>query len=597
MVLTINNIAQFWWQWMGAMFWQVSLLIVLVSLLDLVVRKRVWPQVRYALWMLVVLKLLIPPTWSAPTSPIAKLQPWAKERIEIQWNKQFSAQENTAVKESGEAPTSLAAPFRAQREETGGIIPQVYAFAVWLVGVLLLVFLLFTRISKLRRWHREQEERQTIPEWFHRLMVKTADRLKLERLPAIVFHQEAVTPAVYGVFRPVLLLPARYLENLSREDAEHVLLHELAHLKRGDLLINGLVLLLQIVYWFNPLILYARKQMKHVREMCCDLTIANILREKTMKYRKTLLHTARELLTESLEPGMGLLGVFEEPFRLVARLKWLERKTWQFHKWTAPAVCCVLLVTIPILLPMAGAKVQPEGGELSAAQEEAAGDFYYKEVTHSDNYFLGLRTNSRMEAYLDMWLRNNIAVREAGDKRIIVDLDAQKFYFINHKTESYVEAPLPLDLSKLIDEDSWWRKSRPTFSGRVDKTEGSAKILNKQCDEYLVTFWQIDGDNRINFAEVKVWATTEVDYDLTALYRLLDIFRRLVKRDAAVRAELDEIKGVQMKVEFGVKRTLWSKKMIDEIVELKRTKAPDEVFSVPFGYLKKDKFSPEDLQF
>ena len=66
-------------------------------------------------------------------------------------------------------------------------------------------------------------------------LIDTSERLGLERVPAIVFSDEAVAPAVYGLFRPVLLLPADYTESLSPEEAEHVLLHELAHLKRGDL--------------------------------------------------------------------------------------------------------------------------------------------------------------------------------------------------------------------------------------------------------------------------------------------------------------------------------------------------------------------------
>ena len=74
----------------------------------------------------------------------------------------------------------------------------------------LFLFLLIFKMAKLRRWHLEQEERQTIPPWFHELLVETSGRLNLEQLPAIVFSRDAATPAVYGVFRPVLLLPEHH---------------------------------------------------------------------------------------------------------------------------------------------------------------------------------------------------------------------------------------------------------------------------------------------------------------------------------------------------------------------------------------------------
>ena len=59
--MSVNEIAVQWWQWTGSMLWQVSLLIVLISLIDFVIRRWAWPQVRYGLWLLVLLKLMMPP--------------------------------------------------------------------------------------------------------------------------------------------------------------------------------------------------------------------------------------------------------------------------------------------------------------------------------------------------------------------------------------------------------------------------------------------------------------------------------------------------------------------------------------------------------
>ena len=89
---------------------------------------------------------------------------------------------------------------------------------VWVLGMFVYGAILIAKIGKLRRWHREQLERESIPDWFHDLFVRTARRLGIERLPAIVFSDQTVTPAVYGLFSPVLLLPANYIEDLSEED-------------------------------------------------------------------------------------------------------------------------------------------------------------------------------------------------------------------------------------------------------------------------------------------------------------------------------------------------------------------------------------------
>jgi beta-lactamase regulating signal transducer with metallopeptidase domain/ketosteroid isomerase-like protein/DNA gyrase inhibitor GyrI len=370
MMTLMNEIAHQWWQWMGPMLWQASLLIVVISVLDMLLRKWAWPQVRYALWLLVLIKLVVPPTWSLRTSIVSQVQPGIEQRVRfiaprttlfenkpIDLSAQRKVQETSVSAQSETASQQPTEPVLTQTTATGTIRPswQTIAMAVWLVGIITFFALLLGRMLQLRHWHQLQKKRE-IPQWFHELLVDTAQHLGLQRLPAIVFSNKAVTPAVYGMFRPVMLLPANYFDDLTEEEAAHVLLHELAHLKRGDLWLHGICLLLQIVYWFNPLILWVRRQMKHVREICCDLTVANVLREKTVSYRRTLLNTAKELLTENVEPGLGLLGVFEEPFRLVTRLRWLEKKTWEYRRLMLVTAVTAGLVVTACFLPMAGVR-------------------------------------------------------------------------------------------------------------------------------------------------------------------------------------------------------------------------------------------------
>ena len=152
------------------------------------------------------------------------------------------------------------------------------------------------------------------------------------------------------------------MDKLTKEQAEHVLIHELCHLKRGDLLVYWLCILIQIVYWFNPLLIWTRRQMRHICEICCDLSVANILREKTAAYRDTLLKTARKLFAENMEPSLGFLGIFEEPFRLVPRLKWLEKKSWENRKRRVATTICTSLIMVFCVMPMAGISQTSDNG-------------------------------------------------------------------------------------------------------------------------------------------------------------------------------------------------------------------------------------------
>ena len=364
MIHDLNLLSGVWFDWMFSMFWQVSLLIIIITGIDYLIRNWAYPQVRYALWVLVLLKLLLPPAWTFSGSIIPNI------RNEIESESAPVIETNDTVKENPQTSDQTFPPIlnpteKIQNEET--FQPQAneaitaatdklnwkfYLMGVWVLGIIVFSFILGKRISKIKKWHREQEKRKDIPEWFHEVLVRVGDKLSVNRLPAIVFSNEAFTPAVYGIFRPVLLLPDKYIDELTQEEAEHVLLHELAHVKRGDLIVHGFCLLLQIFYWFNPFLIWARKQMKHVREICCDITIANILREKTQKYKDTLVNTARKLLTESIEPGMGLLGLFEEPYQLIARLKWLNKETWKNRTLANFAAIFVALLFMATVMPM-----------------------------------------------------------------------------------------------------------------------------------------------------------------------------------------------------------------------------------------------------
>ncbi|MCX5644338.1 MAG: hypothetical protein NTZ17_06595 [Phycisphaerae bacterium] len=75
MIELLNHIGRLWWAWTASMFWQVGLLILVIAGIDLLTRKWAWPQLRYALWSLILVKLLLPPSWSLPSSIVPELRP------------------------------------------------------------------------------------------------------------------------------------------------------------------------------------------------------------------------------------------------------------------------------------------------------------------------------------------------------------------------------------------------------------------------------------------------------------------------------------------------------------------------------------------
>ena len=401
MVEQLNTLARLWWDWSAAMFWQVGLLIVLIACLDRLVRRWAWPQLRYALWSLVLIKLLLPPSLSLPSGIVPGLQP--KVAQAVRWmdsEKTVAAQDSAAISDFGlqiaDFNLDVDAPFvtAASRSQAAPNVqpavlvtasphdanpqfaivnPQlrwpVYAMAIWLAGTVILGTWLFIRLHSLAGRHAYTAAVASLPQSFYNQLAGCAKRLKLRHVPRVAVTGRLASPAVFGVFRPVLLMPKGYLSKLSRRDTEHMLLHELAHIRRGDLVMHGLYMLVQIVYWYNPLLWLVRRQLHHLRELSCDATVANLLRERTPAYRQTLLETARRLLAGSVEPGLGLLGLFEDSNRLAVRLNWLTKPTWRYRTMKRITAITVAALMLACVLPMAQAQ-GPASDEVEPVRSE-----------------------------------------------------------------------------------------------------------------------------------------------------------------------------------------------------------------------------------
>ncbi len=599
----LNGVAELWFGWMWPMFWQVNLLIVIVWMADALLRRWAWPQVRYALWLLILLKLALPPGWTLPVSVTEPLVRPVVERFEARADLLPAGDQDLPAAQAqppADAGARVAPGDGAPTREAGAVRPvwQVWPFLTWIAGMAVFGGLLWHRLRGLRRWHDAQQPRQTIPAWYHELLTEISRDWGLSRLPAIVFSDEVVTPAVCGIWRPVLFLPRAYLDTLTREEARHVLLHELAHLKRGDLWLHAATMTLQIVYWFNPLLALARRQIQHVREICCDLTVAGELREETEGYRDTLLGTARELLSQSVAPGLGLLGVFEEPFRLVPRLRWLERPSWRWQRQAFATAAAVAVVSVPLLLPMGsvGAPAGLVGGadlgnesldlriamltdETPAPSHETA--IYQRNILREDRLCLGFRYETRELAESELWIGDDWVVEKAYGRTLAIDFGKRKLTYIDPENGIWTDTPLPLDLDALYEEELREKLRQRRTYGRVAETGRTVEVKDVSCREYRVDSWRLRDGIRHDSSSLRVWASDEPPYYSRVFADFLDVLRRLHDRDAGFRRELAKIRGQQLRLEYREGSVWYRVRLVDNLDELSVVPAPADLFTPP----------------
>ncbi len=121
---------------------------------------------------------------------------------------------------------------------------------------------------------------------FRRLLGRIVDRGDgIKRAESTV-----IGPAVLGLLRPQIVVPADFEQRFDAEQQALILTHERSHLRRGDLFANALATALRTIYWFNPLIHYAAVRMRHDHELASDADVLNQHPHARRRYADTLLN-------------------------------------------------------------------------------------------------------------------------------------------------------------------------------------------------------------------------------------------------------------------------------------------------------------------
>ncbi|ANI87866.1 hypothetical protein A9P82_00135 [Arachidicoccus ginsenosidimutans] len=123
----------------------------------------------------------------------------------------------------------------------------------------------------------------------------------------------ADAPVMLGALKPMILLPVAFLNNLSVEETEAILLHELAHIRRNDYLLNLLQSVIETILFFNPFVWLISKIIREEREKCCDEIVIEFAEPRT--YAQALLSL------EQAEKPVLTLAAGDKQYQLLNRIK------------------------------------------------------------------------------------------------------------------------------------------------------------------------------------------------------------------------------------------------------------------------------------
>jgi bla regulator protein BlaR1 len=225
--------------------WQSTLCFAAVYLLTRFLRRN-RAAVRYALWLAASLKFLFP--FSLLVGMGSRFA-WIESSV-VQ-STTMPPQWSYVVENIGQ-PFAFSAPTTHSVTAISAVtLPQIL-FAIWIAGFLVSFALCF-------RWWRQMHASR-----------KLATPLPLDFPIPVLSSPTLLEPGVFGIRRPVLLLPEGITSRLTPAQLQAILAHEICHVRRRDNLTAALHMLVEAIFWFYPPVWWIRARLLEERERACD---------------------------------------------------------------------------------------------------------------------------------------------------------------------------------------------------------------------------------------------------------------------------------------------------------------------------------------
>lgn len=375
---------------------------------------RVRPSLAHLLWLMVLVRLVVPPVvawpWHTPDIGMALSVPAESSATPLHAPSYGDSWEGIEVtpavpleREGGAASALVSANLWAAA--------GIWALATWITGG---VFLAVMQMLRLRRFSRVFRTQQDPPEWLVTDAGALAERFSLPT-PRLCVVDGIDSPLFYGWRRPAVLIPKNLIGAIPREQWNGVLAHELAHWKRRDHWVGGLELIAGCLWWWNPVFWMARHHLRQTAELACDAWVIWALPDARKTYAKTLVDIS-EIVSLGDRPvtalgiGQGSRRSFER------RLSMVMRSTGRTRISSLGVAFGLLLLALSVPV-FAGADTEPA----TSASPTAAADGAEPASAMSDEIQKALDTEIAIEFEDEHVTRALGFIAEYVDTNFVVD--------------------------------------------------------------------------------------------------------------------------------------------------------------------------------
>jgi beta-lactamase regulating signal transducer with metallopeptidase domain len=295
-------------------------LIALILLIQFLLKRYLTAAARFGLWASLLIGLSIPFGWSFYYQSENHLSEHNIAKTQLV----FDQAENNSTTIIGETQNNSTS------NSTHPISPtsiHTMLSLVWLVVFLSMLAVTTIKIRQLLNITR---------------LAKPANKIQLEQLQNakqimgyrnsidLFYSNQIESPFTFGFLTPRILFPEDISSKLSSGQINHVMLHEVAHIKRLDILWNWISYFLCSVYWFNPAIWWAMGRVKNDMEMACDATVLKQLQPVNHSQYGLTLIEASQFFLKTPKMSLGVLDNYRDLKNRISMIK--EFSVMNFRK-------------------------------------------------------------------------------------------------------------------------------------------------------------------------------------------------------------------------------------------------------------------------
>ncbi|MFL0245691.1 M56 family metallopeptidase [Candidatus Clostridium stratigraminis] len=347
-----------------------SVLILIILLIKKIFNKALSPKWHYYIWVLLLIRLLIP-FYPESSVSIYNLFNAAGEKVNLPISQisipfQESSLNGSSINTPKTADASVnknnitnsdaSSPITNTTLKANDILKFNSAITlmtlVCAIGVLLFsLYTLYINIAFAVNVHKKYTPLKD--ERINGILDCCKDIMKIKHTIPLLSSKKVRTPSLYGFFNTKILVSKPYLDQLSDAEIKYIFLHELTHYKRKDIVTNWIIALLQIIYFFNPLIWYAFNKIREDCEISCDAEALRYINEVEYQgYGRTIIKLIKLLSESNFIPVT--MGISKNKSSYKRRIIMISK--FKKSKWTNTLLSIILIISVG-LIGLTGCKV------------------------------------------------------------------------------------------------------------------------------------------------------------------------------------------------------------------------------------------------